>query len=1415
MSYGIRIGASYKFNNAIGSMLMHSDIIVCISSVTLIAELDPNGQIVPAVFSRIYTFFLIAHISQPNGSTTINRSHCSAVDLSYTRKKVGLNRVASSAPLYVSSTPVGLFLYSNTNIIRKTAIYIAAYIMLSMCKRKQTSNDQPILEKRLKPNINSFEAYDFVEIENPISICSDYNALLMTDIRESEIEFFKELMPQIHEGPSSTRDYCLISVLQQSKYFVDGSFGLSVDALNKWFPNGHTLSFSLQDTYFVPLGIDMDHIFCEKKHSCSVNTMELYAMLETVFDVVMQYFKLQNRDFAKGCYIETKQCGIHLYFDMRVSIILYDLLIDYLNVTFADAGYVFDKVSCMPLPNSAKNVNVRYESFSDRVGRMCNIVSKRSKCYDVKLSTTINPSVNGIIIASTNHGYVVESDDDWLALDNKTKEVIYVTYENMPIESQTVPVCILKLAGKSISGSTNLCEYVKISDPLNDNFRINSHTSMPANIVDATHVLAQTILKSSNTTTDVCKADSFLCIYRLMCAPDYSCGYLTYIMCAFVNYIKKSCGISLCESVRVLGEYIGAVTCSNQQAMSNILWSYANMTSVNAFERCCVVFKDYIHIFRYITMMEYYGRKNADTFHTVLEKAIAKEFDESCDIDTLKIKLDHLILPYFFLTVKTSKSSDDCFMYDMCKFVYIKRATEDKLIERTANFVLLTQLLSKCCKKMGLKKSDFQEILVNSWLKYVPKIPIRSFKLGKYNFFVNTNIGVFNNIDGFYMSNTPFLYFQAKLQCKKYATLPFSFVDADNVQTIDLLNESLPSMYEAHGRLLKTLAVSTDQMFHIGVLLPGILSFGDIRQFSMHTCEKIMSMVISRTTCDSIDILVKHFDTVMKRFPLRSDDIVCVAYLFELISFDNRASSIETLLWEKCSTRGDPLQSIVKPARISVHCHLDYSLPGDALIDVVLQNYHLDISRLSFVRAYIYIILCKYDAFVFNSKLFVNSYLKIRTFETLSDDAWVVINNLEENQTTSTSFLVGTKADYSVESDINTRRAIHICFGDIPLDMATTLGSLYKMFGYNTTCILDFLTHSALLYQPWNETRKFVWLRGPPACGKSLIVTCMGNFHGDAQCPINSKLKSASAAEAPSSLVINAMTAYFTSVKEAAFVSENLIKIVTGQDAISLRDLFGGQTIVEPITFVVCISNSFPHMKADHAIKTRLVVFRMSSSFHDSTDLTNEELNPLILFLNEKNVKVPIDQSTFAVGLSNIFYATFRHYRNKDGLVVPQLNNLASHEEIHSFMVQNNIVYKLMHVAHIIEGVENEISYAELVQKVTTCIDAHNIGKTPRNVVNFPSFLAEFNEIFNANIIKINDDIVKYVGVGFPATKSYSRLLVRHSIGDNITEEQLIAALESLPIKTEKKIKEYEIFRRDMVSHFNDKTRQYENLCID
>jgi hypothetical protein len=1290
-----------------------------------------------------------------------------------------------------------------------------------------------------------------VEYEEESEFCAtddiqynaDYDICEMAHILAMEDTFFESNKLKTIEVVATSEDYCIKSVMSNTENIFASIHSLTLKDLNAQFPQGHTLALVTNSNYFLPLFIDCDHIPCEKRHDCkqfSSNHLITLNFIESIFNTIMSFLDPKRTyrpsDINKNCYVQTHNCGIHIYINCKVSVIVYPMILSLLQSTLGEVSqYKFDSITTMPLPFSTKNINTgRYETFNNRFTHS-DIINNKQKAYDVKLYTHFKPQRQQTLLASITNQNMAAFDDDWLKLQNTATE--YLSTDLEIIESTTIPNCITRFGSDCVSSDNKyLIEYLKKIDHTQSSyFNFNMMTTIgpdeiPEEILHATSELSVVICKTLKVQflqSDENQVSSFRYIYRLMVAPEETCGYTLYVMCAYINYLCKTTSITLPEAVHILGHFLKCIIHIDSAPCFYVVdETYRSLLKFNAFQQCCDIFRDGTCILRYLSVMEYYGHKNGDSFSKTIERVIKLEIDDQATEDIITSKVEKLILPYFFFVLKASTKATDVYVYDMTKFNHILNIHDEKYLNLYCNYGALTSIMAKWCRKF-MKKNDLVTIIKDAWNQYASNICVRPITNGKYKFFINTDLGIFCNITGFYMMNVPFLQFQTR-QCKQYATLSdIRQTDTDVVNCFSTINDASRVLYATFDAIMSRISLINYEIYHLAILIPGLLTFQNIYGFSMVKFDTLMKQIIKSVchgrTATSNHMLFIHFRAVMIAYPIDPDIVMALAYILNHHVDLFSPSQLEILLREFASSGtniGEFIQEKKHSALIDDDCYT-MSMCGHEIILHILSNYDdIEIAEESFVLAYIYIIFSSYHGFDLIPTLFVKKYLHFSNFIELQQP---LLNNTTTTNPDESFLSIDDLSNYSLETDINTMRALKIVFGkNIPHDILHALSSLYKMFGFQTQVLLDYLAHHALLYQPWNENRKFLNYRGPPACGKSKLITAISNFHGPGGCyPMNSKIRANQSTEAPSPVLINALRAYFTPIKEASNVDADVIKIATGEDAISLRLPFLSDTsTIEPLSFIVCVSNRFPKIKADQAIKTRIVIFRMSYSFHDITEIPIEEQNSLILFSQKKNVKIPIQDRLFAMGLSNMFYAAFRFFRNSAGMVVPKIINTESIHELEEFMKANNMVYRIMADAKIIIKPGTEISIQELTNAVNIAItNLHSNKKLMAYTTD--DFFDEFKEIYESHEVKQRGKIIQYNGICIISPSDHynnvpttDNLILRACKNvDNpqciLLRSSIIQKLNESNLSATKKAIEYENFMKRYLKFFVPSTKDF------
>jgi hypothetical protein len=307
-------------------------------------------------------------------------------------------------------------------------------------------------------------------------------------------------------------------------------------------------------------------------------------------------------------------------------------------------------------------------------------------------------------------------------------------------------------------------------------------------------------------------------------------------------------------------------------------------------------------------------------------------------------------------------------------------------------------------------------------------------------------------------------------------------------------------------------------------------------------------------------------------------------------------------------------------------------------------------------------------------------------------------------------------------------------------------------------------------------------------------------------CPLNGRINQSSTSESASPLLNNAATAYLTVVKEASDISAGQIKILTGHDSIAVRSLYQEPSTIDPLSFIICVSNEFPRMKADNAIRDRILIFHMDCTFLDQP----RESNLLLRYLHKEYEKNAVD-SKMPHALSNLFYLSYRYFRDDQSKIKFVVTNEKSHELLLLFMQKRNRIYQILHEAKIYENSKYDITKKELTACLTPIIGPHKIT--------IPKFLEEFEQLFPKSMYIINNR-VRYRGIGIKKStvcaSNRLKCIATNSNQHTITNDEIVERLHTDTTLSEMdKINDIEVFARLFKRFYDQNTKIYNGLTFD
>lgn len=1245
-----------------------------------------------------------------------------------------------------------------------------------MSKRRHEANQSSAKRNRTQPELLEYDFAEDDEILEEANVntidnkkdCYDVG-VIGEDILEDEQSFIRNI-PDCHKSNEHIpgENFKLVSHLDESYIFLSRNYDIKVDVLKKHFPNGHTLAIDLASSYFIPLAIDLDHEKCFKNHTCPVQMNYQIQFAKEIYLAIREYLKIpvssadDSADcFQHDCLLAMKfdrsknsyTCGMHLYFHrLKVSLIFYHHLLTFLALKFQTEGYTFDKtIRFLPLPLSTKKRGELYLPHDKIIGTGVVATKRSNKFFDFNYESRFH---NGDFykIATIQHKHMARNDDKWLILGEQDIEHLCIANDRNSLNTTgKIPPMLQRFQCRDVqSNIPNLLEYFRAinSAAIGIKTTIDETQHFSAEVINHIRQLGAVI---ADTMSIDCSDPGFRHIYHLMLCPNNSCGNAEYIIFALIKYlIAKVNHLTTSNCKAIIRKYIEHTRSDNVSADKVILFMMQRIEQIDSDNESMEVHGDYVSIFRYLTMMEYFGRDEGDCDHNIMLKSVVKkELVRNSTEEQINMVLERVIFPFLFPCINTSKCGSTFLLFDLIKFHSINlnstRSNQGQydILLKHLMFQHLIMALSNTLKDMDRK--IICQLIVSAWTNY--RQTIRSYDcvdFAKYRYCINTNFGYFSNITGMYMTKTPFYFFESG-QMKSFATTP----PVMNHTNCNLkANLSLIDRYDGCGKIIDVLFAGQHELLYYCCILPGLISLKDQIGLNYLYLEEIFSIIVQTSTDESV--LNAHFKSLLYRYPLDLDAIITLAKMFQLIEErDKHVLHInETALYEIHSTRQNLKESIISAKRNPIFL-VDFKQSSEVIISEILGNYALDIGKRHFFLAYIYSIL------VVNIRVrhdyFVVQILEVKQ-NSLTNYDGISINDFEKDFSPDENFIVGDRYDpkfYSVKNDYNLKRGLYLFYGyHVPSNISQTIATFLTMFRYNTDVIREFFQLHSLMYQPFNDCRKLIMYRGTTGSGKTITTNILSDMNKPSEFSIPTKI-STSNGEGHSSVSILAQTSYFVVVREAHKLDAAMIKTYTGNDPIYQRKMYEELRKIVPISFIVLNCNDYPEVRACNAIRNRIEIFKFEQSFKDSSTISSEEQNELLLFCKNLAVSKILNITALSEGLSNILYCTFTKYRNEQGCIIPHVRNAKSTSEKINFMKFNNEMYKILDELNIAEGIGNSITSVKLLRDFRQFERGGEGAKNKTLTTTWKKFIAEFNETFASNAVRDQKGAIKsYSGVG-------------------------------------------------------------------
>lgn len=583
---------------------------------------------------------------------------------------------------------------------------------------------------------------------------------------------------------------------------------------------GNTLGIELSSQYFIPVILDLDHKTCEKNHDCCIDQLNLN---NTILDITTRISFFLHRPKIE-VYTEFRNCGVHIYVsNIIVSIFVYEQLLDYLNSTGNFEYFIDDNLTRLPFPNQVKLNKTVYTP------RTNNTKSKwkmdKIRILDYKYEITYQPQIDRVELCRFENAL---ENVQWnnIIESNRLEEKIITT--DSPIdEVKNPPAFLTRLFKRKIITKFRMFgAFFEAHQQRSHNFDDISIKSDIDEIIEDMQILkvlsrlGQLVAMQFgiNANPQLSQTTKFIGI--LIEAVDEP-SFEIYAICAIIEYIKRSV-----VTVTYEDAFDACFLVFNlfTPPVDLVILSKLRNHIANLIAEVCGDFNPE-YILQYIIAFKYYEISSRDSLSNVIQKVLNLEIDDTCNEDTIKKKLEHIIFPFFYPCVQTTPTVEE-FQFFNLKYYQRKIFIPGKRGTVSSNNTEVPLYLLVHTNKL-IKKG---EIVNRSFLEYLSKIPTVNMKAGLYKYFINTNLGVFCNLTGTYSRHVPFLYFKQK-QMKSFVLYP----------NTDLFDPFSCTRYlNANMMTFETAIKSINLFWFNDILVKGLMSL-DSLQLSEHNINRLLN----------------------------------------------------------------------------------------------------------------------------------------------------------------------------------------------------------------------------------------------------------------------------------------------------------------------------------------------------------------------------------------------------------------------------------------------------------------------------------------------------------------------------------------------------------------------------------------------
>lgn len=1122
--------------------------------------------------------------------------------------------------------------------------------------------------------------------------------------------FYKRSINFAKKKPSFLRNHLTGSDIRVSKEndFTIGMLGSTFADL------GHCLAYKLADTYVVPLMLDLDCYNC-KRGNCSSNLRPEIAPF--VHDEIVNYVRktLNNDNVNCAIFKSSSRCNLHIYFNVSVSIVVMELirkrLRNHLDVKITDKFHV-DDVTMLDLPYSTKDGLSVYRLFYATKGfdyAKMSCLPSESQFYDVSLKLSVDDMHDShVTLGRFKTIHVSTWNDD---VEHNKHVLTPLVFKPTLVRLEPPLVTSMKFVGVKdfISDFSLMTQYFsRENEDENQPSAVNTYDFSEDELKILKQLKAFNEVLAKKVFVDARVYENSVSNVLRFITFSHS-NYAFYVVSSIIMYIYSFNTVPEIEDCKELVVKIlkNAIRNSGHSKNDSVMHTLNCIEKFKCMKSLSVVFENHDAWLRHLIQLAKLDMFGNDI--SLNEKKVQFITTQFKLYETLEMLYDDLVeLCSMLLPIIKVEHGLNKIHYYVDVGVYVPMSMQQFFSVSTVQIQSVERILRKLL--LGLKESNqvsdaiYDKVkLKDVWLKYFESLTLENPPFNFYDYFISTDLGVFNTLTGLYMAHTPLLYMSTQ---KSYCIVPH--VPTTNLSMHELnrylLQESQTMLY---SNILDILLNHQNFIFYGSIMIPGLLSLPETL-FDKKQERDIQLLLYKKIMCDDDMNSEKMLYLVEPLFIAFQMNMEQVLNFSELIK-DNIVANGEF-------TRDDLRQ--FHESKVQKHHTYEF-----------VQNTNIPLHDQ----------LAEEMPHVFKPKFFALAVI-MTVFERVRNDGMCqhyVGNKYTPLELSNLHMFYNAKGKCSASMRSNeclVRVVEYLCNNEVPESLIALIKTLSASLRRNNVFIKDFLNAFAMIYNHTSKRKKMILLLGSPNSGKSTFQNMLMDMHGRSAFSISSVVQAEG--QAPSPEVINALSKHVFSVIELKAMTAATLKSMVSGDITHKRYLHQNDMLqLRPLSIAIAAANNLPNIyQADEAVRDRLAPFKFTKFFVDESQIeTVIDDNVLLGEVSMCMVSTTHFQiADLAKEFSNLLYEFYQTHRDAYGLMAPHTssNNTMSQKLLSQILTKNNIVYYILNASGIKFDPNLSITYEALEEAVKEQIELYKTKVTTKRSYDWRAFKNEVSFLF-------------------------------------------------------------------------------------